>query len=61
MESRCKNCGKLLGKFTGRGEVKCTRAGCGTINRFDTEKGGIISENHVPMKNRTTSSGMTFR
>lgn len=63
LEVRCKNCGKLLGKFVGSGEVKCTRASCGGKNTFDTKTGRVIYTpvNHVKMSNRTTSSGITFR
>ncbi len=61
MKIRCKNCGKLLGQFEGKGEVKCTRAGCGAINAFNTAKGSIEILRHVPMKDRATSSGHTFR
>lgn len=63
VEVRCKGCGKLLGKFDGIGEVKCTRIGCGGKNTFNTKTGSIsfTPVNHVSMKNRTTSSGVTFR
>lgn len=63
MEIRCKKCGKLLGKFEGVGEVKCTRTGCGEKNIFNTKTGNVncVATNHVPMRNRTTSSGHTFR
>lgn len=62
-EVRCKNCGKLLGKFNGTGEVKCSRVNCNGKNIFDTRTGYIkyIPTNHVAMKDRTTSSGCTFR
>lgn len=64
IEVRCKGCDKLLGKFSGRGEVKCPRVNCGGKNIFDTEKETvrfIPKQNHVTMKERTTSSGCTFR
>lgn len=63
VEVRCKNCGKLLGKFDGTGEIKCPRAGCNGKNVFDTRTGHIrfIPVSHVAMKDRTTSSGHTFR
>lgn len=62
-EVRCKNCGKLLGRFEGSGEIKCPRAKCNGKNIFNTRTGYIqfIPIYHVPMKNRTTSSGLTFR
>lgn len=63
LEVRCKNCGKLLGKFIGTGEVKCPRASCGGKNVFNTKNGDVkyIPMSHVTMKDRTTSSGCTFR
>lgn len=63
VEVRCKGCGKLLGKFDGTGEIKCPRASCGGKNTFNTKTGSIsfTPVNHVSMKNRTTSSGFTFR
>lgn len=63
VEVRCKGCGKLLGKFDGIGEIKCPRASCGGKNTFNTKAGSIefTPANHVSMKNRTTSSGVTFR
>lgn len=63
LDVRCKNCGKLLGKFTGSGEVKCPRTNCGGKNIFDTSTGDVryVSMTHVAMKDRTTSSGCTFR
>lgn len=63
VEVRCKGCGKLLGKFDGAGEVKCPKSGCGGKNAFNTKTGSILFTpvNHVSMKNRTTSSGVTFR
>ena len=35
-EVRCPNCRKLLGKFKGKGEVKCNR--CKEIVNFNTEQ-----------------------
>ena len=63
VEVRCKGCGKLLGKFDGIGEIKCPRASCGGKNTFNTKTGSIsfIPVNHVSMKDRATSSGVTFR
>lgn len=63
LEVRCKNCGKLLGKFIGTGEVKCPRVSCGGKNVFNTSTGDVkyIPMSHVTMKDRTTSSGCTFR
>lgn len=63
IEVRCKKCGKLLGVFAGKGEVKCPRTSCGGKNKFDTSKGEVkyIPMTHVSMKDRTTSSGVRFR
>lgn len=62
-EVRCKKCGRLLGFFDGKGDVKCNK--CGSLNKFDTitgeSKATESSKKHVSMKNRTTSSGVTFR
>lgn len=63
-EIRCKSCDKLLGKFSGQGEVKCSRNSCGAVNLFDTvtSRHEILKERkHVTMKERTTSSGVIFR
>lgn len=63
-EVRCKNCGKLLGYFDGKGEIKCPRMDCGGKNRFDTatEQHDFIPKPHsTPLRERTTSSGVTFR
>lgn len=63
IEVRCKSCDKLLGRFEGKGEVKCPRVNCGGKNIFDTEKGTVKftpKQNHVAMKDRTSSSGFTF-
>lgn len=62
IEVRCKSCGKLLGKFDGCGEVKCPRTNCNGKNIFDTRTGYLkyIPVSHVPMKDRTTSSGHVF-
>ncbi len=35
-EVRCKGCGRLLGKYEGKGEVKCPKTKCGGMNTFDT-------------------------
>ena len=64
VDVRCKGCGKLLGKFDGVGEIKCPRANCGGKNVFDTNLNSIKfipRQNHVALKDRTTSSGVTFR
>ncbi|MBR1851563.1 MAG: hypothetical protein IJ794_00075 [Lachnospiraceae bacterium] len=63
-EIRCKSCNKLLGKFDGSGEIKCTRVSCSMVNRFDTKKKihyTVKPYEHVPMGDRVTSSGVTFR
>lgn len=64
IEVRCKGCGRLLGKFDGVGEIKCPRTSCGGKNVFDTNLNSIKfipRQNHVALKDRTTSSGVTFR
>lgn len=64
VEVRCKGCGKLLGIFDGVGEIKCPRVNCGGKNIFNTKDGSIRfipKPNHVALKDRTTSSGVTFR
>ena len=62
IEIRCPNCGKLLGKYSGMGEVKCTRASCGKKILFDTNQKLVkIAPAHVPLKSRSVSSGHTFR
>lgn len=38
---RCPRCGKLLGRFEGRGEILCPRCRNGNIIFFDTEKNQI--------------------
>ncbi len=38
IEVRCGGCGRLLGRFHGRGHVKCPKVLCGGMNVFDTEK-----------------------
>lgn len=62
-EIRCKMCDKLLGKFNGQGEIKCSRSGCGAVNSFDTVTGKqeiLKQRKHITMKERKTSSGVTF-
>jgi phage FluMu protein Com len=59
---RCKSCGKLLGWFDGKGEIKCPRSGCGFKNQFDTAKEEHKSnskQNYADLKKRETSSGVT--
>ena len=63
-EIRCKSCNKLLGKFEGNGEVKCPRASCNMVNKFDTKKKihyAVKTHVHTAMAERKTSSGVTFR
>ncbi|MEE0200785.1 hypothetical protein [Faecalicatena contorta] len=63
VEIRCKNCGKLLGDFEGKGTVKCTRTECGGMNIFETSTGKhefIPKRKPSYLKNRATSSGVTF-
>lgn len=65
VEVRCKGCGRLLGRFTGKGEVKCTETECGGLNIFDLKENNHtfipkkIKRNNL--KSRTTSSGVVFR
>ena len=59
---RCKGCGKLLGFFDGKGDVKCSRSGCGYQNKFNTTDMVLSKKkNNISLKNRTTSSGVTIR
>lgn len=63
IEVRCKGCGRLLGRFEGKGEVKCPKVSCGGRNVFDTEKGNhrfIPKPKDIELKNRKTSSGVTY-
>lgn len=39
---RCPHCGKLLGRFDGRGEVKCMR--CKSIVQFNTKNTKSVSK-----------------
>lgn len=52
VDVRCKNCGKLLGKFNGSGEVKCPRTSCNGKNIFDTRAGTVeyVPITHNPKK-----------
>lgn len=65
VEIRCLSCKKLLGKFEGRGEIKCPRINCSMVNKFDTKKNihYVVkpSKEHVLMSSRKTSSGVTFQ
>jgi len=65
IEIRCLRCNKLLGKFEGKGEIKCPRINCNMVNKFDTEKKTHYvvkdSNEHVLMGSRKTSSGVTFQ
>lgn len=61
VEVRCKKCGKLLGFFSGKGQIKCPRSGCGYMNEFDVSGQKVPApKRKMSMKNRTTSSGMTL-
>lgn len=59
-EIRCPNCKKLLGKIDGEFEIKCSRCSC--VNRGSTVEGThqCVYKAHVELKNRKTSSGVTF-
>ena len=64
IEVRGKNCGKLLVKFNGAGEIKCPKYDCSSINKFNTQTGEqSISrpDNPTPMRSRTTASGVMLR
>ena len=39
IEVRCPKCGKLLGYFSGAGEVQCPRCRKNALVVFDTDKG----------------------
>lgn len=63
IEVRCGGCGRLLGKFEGKGEVKCPKVGCGGRNIFDTVAGEyrfIRKPKNIELKDRKTSSGLTY-
>lgn len=63
IEVRCAGCGRLLGRFEGKGEVKCPKVGCGGRNIFNTENGDcrfIPKAKGVELKDRKTSSGVTY-
>lgn len=64
IEVRCKGCGRLLGRFEGKGSVKCPKVDCGGTNVFDTGKAShsfIPKRTGTSLKDRKTSSGVTFR
>lgn len=64
IEVRCKGCGRLLGRFDGKGEVKCPKIDCGGKNTFDTATGEIKfipKPKHISLNQRKTSSGVTFQ
>lgn len=64
IEIRCKGCGRLLGKFVGKGEIKCPRCDCRGTNVFDTVTGEfkfMPRPKHTNLGLRKTSSGVTFR
>lgn len=59
---RCNKCGKLLGFYDGKGEVKCPRSGCGQKTVFDTDKmkgESKTGKGHTDLRYRKTSSGIT--
>ena len=65
IEIRCKGCGRLLGMFEGKGEIKCPKVDCGGKNIFDTSTGDHSfspkpKTKHYPLESRKTSSGVTF-
>lgn len=63
IEVRCRGCGRLLGRFEGKGSVKCPKVGCGGTNVFDTDTGDhrfIPKPVGIDLKDRKTSSGVTY-
>lgn len=63
IEVRCAGCGRLLGKFEGKGEVKCPKVGCGGRNKFNTATGErkfIPKPIGINLRERKTSSGVTL-
>ena len=50
IEVRCKGCGKLLGYFKGKGDIKCPKVYCGGRNIFDTETEELLKEAIVKFK-----------
>lgn len=58
VEFRCKGCGKLLGSVAGDCDIVCSR--CGGLNKFDY-KSGLVKFFSKNLRNRKTSSGVTFK
>lgn len=60
VEVRCQHDGSLLGKIEGKFEIKCRK--CGYLNKGNTKTGEQLcfKKSHIPLKNRKTSSGVTF-
>jgi len=54
VEVRCGGCGRLLGSFEGRGEVKCPKTECGGMNLFDTaENIHLFTPKYRTVKSKT--------
>jgi len=49
-----------LGWFEGKGKIKCPKVKCGVITEFDTAAMAKDKPGHVSMKDRQTSSGVTY-
>lgn len=60
IEVRCSGCKKMLGRYIGYGNVKCSR--CGGTNIFNTYTGKIefFKKGSHPLAKRKTSSGVNF-
>ena len=59
-EIRCSGCKKMLGRYIGYGNVKCSR--CGGTNIFNTATGenAFYEKGTHPLAKRKTSSGINF-
>lgn len=59
-EIRCQGCNKLLGKLSGHGEVVCPRCNGITVFNTSTDENRFIRKKPYYLKDRVTSSGVTF-
>ena len=63
-EIRCQGCNKLLGKIDGEGASVCPRCGGLTVFNTNTDENKFIPKKQRKpsyLKDRMTSSGVTFR